>query len=140
MIIVKKTVHFSAAHRLYNDSLSKSENLKMFGKCSSPNYHGHNYKLEVAVSGEINEKTAMVINFVDLKKIIENEIIKKVDHKNLNLDVDFLKDTITTAENLARKFFEILDKKIRIGQLYSISVSESDDSTAIYYGDDKIRI
>ena len=140
MIIVKKTVHFSAAHRLYNASLSKSENLKMFGKCSSPNYHGHNYKLEVAVSGEINEKTAMVINFVDLKKLIENEIIKKVDHKNLNLDVDFMKDTITTAENLARKFFEILDKKIRIGQLYSISVSESDDSTAIYYGDDKIRI
>ena len=133
MVIIKKTVWFSAAHRLYNDSLLESENLKLYGKCSNPNYHGHNYKLEVAVSGNIDDKTGMVINFVELKKISDDEIINKVDHKNLNLDVDFLKGTLTTAENLAKKFFEILDKKITKGKLVSVSVSESDNSTAEYY-------
>ncbi len=132
MIIIKKTVWFSAAHRLYNDKLSEEENQNIFGKCCSPNYHGHNYKLEVAVSGEIDPKTGMVINFTNLKKIIDSEIIDKVDHRNLNTDVDFLKDTLITAENLAKKFFEILDKKISAGKLHSVSVSESEDSTATY--------
>ena len=135
MILIKKKCRFCSSHRLFNPNYSDEKNYKIFGKCSNENYHGHNYELEVAVEGNIDPDTGMVINFVDLKKIIEDEIVEKLDHKNLNVDVDFLAGRITTAENMAKAIFEILDSKITCGQLYSVSLKETEDSIVVYMRD-----
>ena len=135
MYIIRKQFHFSAAHRLYSPHLSDEENERQFGKCSSPNYHGHNYKLDVAVTGEKSPQTGMVINFDELKKIVQERIILELDHRNLNLDVDFLKGEITTAENLARLIWERLAPHLSSVRLYEIILSETDDNIVIYRGD-----
>jgi len=134
MYIIRKQFHFSAAHRLYSPHLSEGENEKQFGKCASPNCHGHNYKLEVAVTGDKNPMTGMVINFDELKEIVQEEIILELDHKNLNLDVDFLKGEITTAENLARLIWDRLQTRLSSVSLYEIILSETDDNMVIYRG------
>ena len=101
MIYVTRREVFSASHRLFNGNLSEEENQKLFGKCNNPNGHGHNYVLEITVEGEIEPKTGYVIDLKLLKQIIKENVISKVDHKNLNLDVDFLKGKIPTVENIA---------------------------------------
>ncbi len=135
MYIVRKQFHFSAAHRLYSPHLSEKDNEAQFGKCASPHYHGHNYKLEVAVTGDINPMTGMVINFDELKKIVQEHIILELDHKNLNLDADFLKGEITTAENLARLIWQRLAPHLLNVRLHEIILSETDDNVVIYRGD-----
>ena len=100
-ITICRKSHFNSAHKLYNKTWSKEKNLKVFGKCSYENFHGHNYELIVKLYGEINEDTGMLMDLSDLKKIIKNEVEEKLDHKNLNLDIDYFKDKITSTENLA---------------------------------------
>ena len=100
MIYIKRKEHFSAAHRVWNDSWDTEKNLEIFGKCSNGNYHGHNFELEVTVKGEINPETGFVMNLADLKDILNTHIIDVVDHMNLNLDVDFLKGKNPTTEIL----------------------------------------
>ncbi len=92
---------FCSGHRLFNPKFSDEKNREIFGDCANPNGHGHNYVLEVTVSGEIDHETGMIINLKELKRIIETEIISKVDHKNLNMDVDFMQGIIPTTENFA---------------------------------------
>jgi 6-pyruvoyltetrahydropterin/6-carboxytetrahydropterin synthase len=134
MYVVKKKVEFSAAHRLHSDSLSDEQNKKTFGWCNNPSFHGHNYTVEVLIGAdEIDPKVSMVINFYDLEKILKAEIIDKVDHKNLNLDVDFLNGVNPTAENLSRIFFDLLEPKIQPAKLIAVSVSESEGNQATYY-------
>ncbi|MEW5924050.1 MAG: 6-carboxytetrahydropterin synthase [Candidatus Zixiibacteriota bacterium] len=123
-----KRVTFSAGHRLYNPNFNDEKNLEIFGACSNPGGHGHNYVLEVTVSGEINRETGMIINLKELKRIMEAEIISKVDHKNLNLDVDFMSGVIPTTENLARKIWEILDRALGNSLLDRIVVWESENN------------
>lgn len=135
MLIIRKRFHFSAAHRLCSDAMSESENCAAFGKCASPNYHGHNYALEVAVAGDINPLTGMVINFDELKKIVNDEIIEALDHKNLNTDVNFLRGEITTSENLARLIWKRLAPCIKGARLYEITIGETDDNIATYRGE-----
>lgn len=132
MLSVTKRLTFSSAHRLCNPKLSEEENLKIFGKCSYAGGHGHNYTLEVTVSGEIDKDTGMIIDVKELKGIIEREIISKLDHKNLNTDVYFLKDTIPSVENIVVKIWEILNKKINKGKLYEIKLFETKDNVATY--------
>ena len=134
-MLVTKKMSFSAAHRLFNPNLSEEENRKIYGKCSNPHGHGHFYTLEITVKGNVDKKTGMLINVDVLKDLINREIIDKVDHKNLNLDVEFLKDIIPTMENLAQKFWEILKKKLPEGELFEIKIHESDDNFVIYRGD-----
>lgn len=112
MITVSRKAHFNAAHRLYREDWDDTKNLKIFGKCSYPNYHGHNYNLIVSVTGKINPETGFVINLKDLSDIIKEHIEEKLDHKNLNVDVPEFKDLIPTAENIAVVIWNILREKI----------------------------
>ncbi|HPO62556.1 MAG TPA: 6-carboxytetrahydropterin synthase [Candidatus Kapabacteria bacterium] len=134
MLYITKITNFSASHRLFNPNLSDEENEKLFDKCNNKNGHGHNYKLEITISGEVNPVSGYVIDLKLLKKIIEEEIIEKVDHTNLNLDVDFLKGTIPSVENLAIAFWNILENKLPSGKLYKIKLFETENSFVEYYG------
>ena len=113
-ITICRKSHFNSAHKLYNKSWSKEKNLKVFGKCSYENYHGHNYELIVKLYGDVNEDTGMLMDLSDLKKIIKDEIEEKLDHKNLNLDIDYFKDKITSTENLAIYIWNSLNTAISI--------------------------
>ena len=110
------------------------QNAAIFGLCNNPNGHGHNYVLEVTVKGNVNPETGMVLDLKSLKKIINEEIIDKVDHKNLNIDVPFLKNVIPTAENIAIHFWNIIAPKIENGALYEIKLFESERNFVIYRG------
>ncbi len=135
IVYVTKREVFSASHRLYNESYSDEENEKVFGKCSNPNGHGHNYVLEVVVAGEPDPKTGYVIDLKLLKKIVKENVIRKVDHKNLNLDVDFMKGVIPTAENIAVSIWGQLKDKIPSGKLYSIKLYETENNYIEYKGE-----
>jgi 6-pyruvoyltetrahydropterin/6-carboxytetrahydropterin synthase len=117
-ISIFRKAHFNAAHRLYNQKWSDEKNLEIFGKCSYPNFHGHNYELEVKLTGKINPETGYLMNLKDLKDIIEEQIEEKFDHKNLNIDVPEFENTIPSTENFAVLIYDILrrhiDKKIEL--------------------------
>ena len=134
MIYLTRKTEFCASHRLFNPKFSPEENERIFGLCNNPNGHGHNYVLEVTVKGEVEEETGMVLDLKTLKKLITLEIIDKVDHKNLNVDVKFLEGVIPTAENIAIKFWEILEPKIIKGQLHEVKLFESERNFVIYKG------
>jgi len=107
-VSITRQEHFNAAHRLINPAWSDQKNQQIFGKCYSPNYHGHNYLLEVTVSGAVDPDTGFVMDFGDLKKIINREILERFDHKNLNLDTGFFDQQNPTAENLIRVIYQLL--------------------------------
>ncbi len=134
MIYVTRREVFSASHRLYNPNLSDEENNLLFGKCNNPNGHGHNYTLEVTICGEINPATGYLIDLKLLKEIIIENVITKVDHKNLNLDVDFLAGQIPTAENIAVGIWNQLETKIPVGKLYSVKLKETENNFIEYKG------
>jgi 6-pyruvoyltetrahydropterin/6-carboxytetrahydropterin synthase len=135
MVYVTRKSEFSAAHRLYNPNFKDEENKRIFDICNNLHGHGHNYLLEVTVAGEPNKDTGYVIDLKILKKIIDDLIISKVDHKHLNFDVDFLKGIIPTSENLVMKFWEILSPEIFQGKLFSIKLYESDKNYVEYKGE-----
>ena len=111
-ISVFRRAHFNAAHRLSNPNWSDEKNVEVFGICNSPNFHGHNYELEVKVSGEVDPETGMLIDLKYLKEIIRDYIEDKFDHKNINLDVKEFKTLIPTSENICFVIWGILRKKI----------------------------
>ncbi|MBN2226682.1 MAG: 6-carboxytetrahydropterin synthase [candidate division Zixibacteria bacterium] len=125
---ITRRVTFSAGHRLYNSAFDDAKNRRIFGDCANPNGHGHNYILEVTVTGEIDPETGMVINLKDMKRIITEQVIAKVDHKNLNLDVDFMQGVIPTTENVAHQIWEILDRAFGEGLLENIVLHESENN------------
>ena len=135
MIYLTRKEHFSSSHQLYNPKFSEKENFEIYGKCAYPHGHGHNYELEVTVAGEPNKDTGMILDLKKLSEIIENEILEKVDHKHLNMDVDFLQGILPTAENLCMVFWDILAPKILAGKLYSIKVYETPNNYAEYRGE-----
>lgn len=136
MIYVTRREVFSASHRLFNPNFSNEENDRFFGKCNNLNGHGHNYILEVIVAGEVDLDTGYLIDLKVLKEIIKKNVISKVDHKNLNLDVDFLKDKIPTAENIAIGIWDLLNDKLPSGKLYSIKLYETENNYVEYKGKD----
>ncbi|MEP7320535.1 MAG: 6-carboxytetrahydropterin synthase [Saprospiraceae bacterium] len=111
-VAVFRKGHFNAAHRLNNPSWTAEKNDAVFGICGNPNFHGHNYELEVKVVGEVDPETGFVINLFDLKTIIEQEVEKKFDHKNLNLDCPEFKDVLPSAENVCYVIWKILKDKL----------------------------
>jgi len=135
MIYVTRRETFNSAHRVYNPKLSNEENFKVFGNCSNPNWHGHNYVLEVVVAGEVNPETGYVIDLKILKKIIRENVIEKVDHKNLNLEVDFMKDVQPSAENIAIQIWKQLMGKIPSGRLFSVKLYETENNYFEYKGE-----
>ena len=127
---------FNAAHRLFNPNWSDQKNEQIFGKCANKNWHGHNYILFVTVEGTVDPDTGYVIDLKVLSDIIKKRIVDKMDHKNLNLEVDFMKDTITTAENIAIKIYEQLESDIQAtsNNLYSVKLYETENNFVEYYG------
>lgn len=111
-VAVYRKAHFNAAHRLYNSKWSHEKNEEVFGLCNNPNYHGHNYNLEVKVVGEIDPETGYVIDLKILKDIIYHDIELRFDHKNLNLDTEEFKDLNPTAENIAVVIYNIIKAKL----------------------------
>ena len=136
-MIVTARLSFSAAHRLHNPNYDAEWNRKTFDKCDNPAGHGHNYTIEVSVRGRIDPETGMVIDLKKLKDIIRDKVISKVDHKNLNEDVDFLRGVIPTAENLAKAFWGVLEPEVRPGQLDRILLRETEKNSVIYAGEDE---
>ena len=136
MIYITRRETFSASHRLNNDKLSAEENRILFGNCNNPNGHGHNYILEVTISGGIEEKTGYVIDLKQLKKIVRENVVNKLDHKNLNMDVDFLRDVIPSSENIAVAIWKQLENKIPSGRLYSVKLYETENNYIEYKGEE----
>lgn len=137
MIFVTRRAHFNAAHRLNNPDKSDEWNRKTFGKCNLPNWHGHNYIIEVTVAGEPDPETGYVIDLAELKSIIKEKVLDPCDHRNLNLDVDFLEGVIPTTENLVRAFYEQMRADVeevctKGGKLYKVKLFETERNIAEY--------
>ena len=135
MVYVTRKAEFSASHRLHNPAWSDERNSAVFGKCNNPNGHGHNYEVEVTVQGKPPADTGMVIDLKKLADIIDKEVIERVDHKHMNADVDFMREVIPTAENMAIAFWRILEPKITEGRLVSIKLFESGNNFVEYRGE-----
>ena len=139
MIYVSRKEHFNAAHKLYNPSWSKEKNHEVFGPCANENWHGHNYDLIVTVGGTPDPDTGFVIDLKKLSDLIRQEVIEKVDHKNLNLDVDFMSGKMASTENLAIELWNILMPKIsgisKFGRLHSIRLYETPRNYVDYLGE-----
>jgi len=133
-LTVYRKAHFNAAHRLYRKEWSDAKNLEVFGKCSNPNYHGHNYELEVGVTGSIDPETGFVIDLALLKAIIKEEVEIPFDHKNLNIEVEAFEELNPTVENIAMVIYNKLRQ--RLDSTYDISVKlyETPRNFVIYTG------
>ena len=136
MIYITRKASFNAAHKLFRVDWSSERNIAVFGKCANPNWHGHNYHLYVTVKGEINPETGFLIDLKWLKDTINIYVVDKIDHKNLNLDVDFMKDKLASTENLAvaiwQELFTVINKEGV--QLHSIKICETDNNFVEYFG------
>ncbi len=138
MIFLTRREHFSASHRLYNPKFSDEKNFEIFGKCSNPNGHGHNYYVEVTVCGEVSADTGYLINLEILKKILQISFIDKVDHKNLNSDVEFLSNINPTSENIAIACWNQIESQIqKYCKLYSVKLFETEKNFVEFRGNVK---
>ncbi len=136
MVFITRRERFNAAHKLYNPDWSAEKNLEVFGKCSNPNWHGHNYELFVTVKGEPDKVTGFVINLKSLSKIVQEKVIDKLDHRNINMDVDFMKDKMPSTEVLAIEIWHQIADDIRTAGafLHSIKLSETENNFVEYFG------
>jgi len=137
MLYITRRETFNAAHRLYRADYDDITNFEVFGKCSNPNWHGHNYTLFVTVAGEVNPETGFVINLKELSKTIQEKIIDKIDHKNINLEVDFMKGKMASTELLTRAIWEQLEDEIRLlgARLFSVKLYETENNFVEYLGE-----
>ena len=133
-VTVSRKAHFNAAHRLFVENWSDEKNKNLFGKCSNPNFHGHNYDLIVDVTGEVDMITGVVIDLKELKDIIKNEVEELLDHKNLNLDILYFKKVIPTAENICIFIWNILRDKISKDNELSVTLYETPRNFVKYSG------
>ncbi|KAA5548690.1 6-pyruvoyl trahydropterin synthase family protein [Adhaeribacter rhizoryzae] len=133
-VTVCRKEHFNAAHRLYNPAWSKSKNNDFFGKCSNPNFHGHNYELIVKLTGSINPETGYVYDMKVLSELIKKEILRKFDHRNLNLDTEEFKDLNPTAENIAMVIWDRLRGHIAPEYALSVTLFETERNFVEYNG------
>jgi len=136
VIYLTRRETFAAAHRLFKPELSDEENFELFGKCSNPNWHGHNYTLEVVVAGEIDSDTGFVLDIKNLKELIKEHVISKVDHKNLNIDTEFMKGLNPTSENITVAIWNQLVDRIPNGRLYSVKLYETENNYFEYRGEE----
>jgi 6-pyruvoyltetrahydropterin/6-carboxytetrahydropterin synthase len=136
MIYLTRRERFCAAHRMFREEWSDDENRRIFGKCSNPNWHGHNYTMWVTIKGEPSEEFGFVMNINILKQIILDNIISKIDHKNINLEVDFMKGKIATTESLAVAIWNELNPFIlKTGAaLHCVKIEETENNSIEYYG------
>jgi 6-pyruvoyltetrahydropterin/6-carboxytetrahydropterin synthase len=135
LVYVTRKAHFNAAHRLHNPEKSDEWNQQTFGKCNNPNWHGHNYVLEVTVKGEPDPETGYVIDLSDLKRVIEERVIGRCDHRNLNMDVDFMRGIMPSTENFAVAIWRELQDALPSGRLHCVRLYETERNMAEYFGD-----
>jgi len=135
-VYITRRENFNAAHKLWNENWSEEKNIKVFGKCSNRNWHGHNFTIFVTVKGVPNPETGFVMNLKDLSDIIKNEVIEPLDHKNLNLDVPFLKGLLASTENVIIKIWEQIEAPISAngGELVKIKLVETENNFVEYFG------
>ena len=112
MLTITKSFEFCASHRLFNPDWSDEKNFEIYNKCSNPSYHGHNFKLEVSISGEVSPDTGMIINLSELDKIVKKEIVDELDHKNLNKDVPWIDTKIVSLENLIQIIWDKINQSL----------------------------
>lgn len=134
-VSVTRRLHFNAAHRLWNPRWSDEENERVFGVCSNPNYHGHNYNLEVSVEGEIDPHTGYVLDIARLKETVQEHVIAVLDHRNLNLDVAWFRDLNPTAENIVVACWRVLEPALRPARLTHIRLWETERNYVDYSGE-----
>jgi 6-pyruvoyltetrahydropterin/6-carboxytetrahydropterin synthase len=136
MVFLTRVEHFNAAHKLYNPNWTQAENLNVFGKCANENWHGHNYELHVTLKGEPDPETGFIFNAKTLGDIIKEVIIEKVDHKNLNMDVDFMAGKFTSAENLAIGIWNELKPVLENGRvaMHCVKIIETPKIYVEYFG------
>jgi 6-pyruvoyltetrahydropterin/6-carboxytetrahydropterin synthase len=133
-VTVNRKAHFNAAHRLYNPSWSNEKNNEIFGLCNNPNYHGHNYELIVSVTGNVDPETGYVIDVKVLKNLISDFVEAKLDHKNLNLDVEEFKNLIPTAENIAIVIYHFLKPHLTKSLELEITLYETPKNYVTFKG------
>ena len=133
-VTVTRRMTFNAAHRVHNPALSGEENRALFGKCNNPNWHGHNYVLEVSVAGDIDDRTGYVIDLGTVKRVVQETIIDHVDHRNMNLEVEFLRGMIPTTENIIVAFWRQLAPLLQPGRLTRLRLWETENHYAEYEG------
>lgn len=136
MIYITRKEHFNAAHRLYRADYSDEKNLEIFGKCSNPNWHGHNYELFVTVRGEVDPETGFLINLKELSSVINLLVVDKLDHKNVNLEVDFMAGKLASSENLAIAIWDQLERPVSSAgaELHCVKLFETERNFVEYYG------
>jgi len=136
MVYLTRVEKFNSAHKLWVQDWSQSKNYEVFGKCANPNWHGHNYTLEVTIKGKPDEVTGFVMDAKELSKVIKEHVLEYLDHKNLNLDVDFIPETmLPTTENMVIVIWKQLVNKIPSGKLYKVRLYETDKIYAEYFGE-----
>jgi 6-pyruvoyltetrahydropterin/6-carboxytetrahydropterin synthase len=136
MLFLTRIEHFNAAHKLYNPNWSKEKNESVFGKCANENWHGHNYELHVTIKGEVAADTGFVVNVKVLSSLIKDYVLEKLDHKNLNVDVDFLKGKMCSTENLAIEIWKQLSPHLPESvQMHCVKLYETPRIFVEYFGD-----
>lgn len=136
MIYITRREQFNAAHKLFREEWSEEKNLEVFGKCSNPNWHGHNYELFVTVKGEVNPETGYVMDLKTLKDIIKKHVVDKLDHKNVNLDVDFMQGKMASTEIICMEIFHQLAPAVTAAgaTLHRVKLVETENNYVEYYG------
>jgi len=129
---------FSAAHRLHSDRFSEAENRELYGKCNNPHGHGHNYTIEVSVSGQVDPKTGMVCNLMDIDECVRAQVLDRFDHQNLNLLPEF-KNKVPTTENLCIEIYEILKREFQKAHLERVKIEETMMNSFEYSGGADVR-
>lgn len=139
MLYISRKEHFNAAHKLYNPAWSKERNIEVFGPCANDHWHGHNFDLIVTVKGNPDPETGFVVDLKKLSKLIQREVTDKLDHKNINLDVDFMKDKMASCENLIVEIWKILNRQLptitKNGKLHSLRLYETPRNYVEYFGE-----
>lgn len=135
LVYITRKEHFNAAHRLFNADWSDEQNEAFFGKCANKNYHGHNFDIYVTVKGTADRDTGMVMDLRTLKAVMNDHVISKLDHMNLNTDVDFMKGKMASIENLVVEIWNQLEPHIESGSLHCIKLFETHNQFVEYYGE-----
>lgn len=135
MVYLTRKEHFNAAHKLYNPKWSEEQNETVFGKCANRNWHGHNFDLFVTVKGQPNPDTGFIIDVKKLSLIIREHVVDKLDHKNLNLDVDFLQGMMPSSENIVKAIWQQLEPHITECRLHAIKLYETENIYVEYFGE-----
>ena len=137
MVYITRKEHFNAAHKLNRPDWSDEKTAEVFGKCANPNWHGHNYNLFVTVKGNVNPDTGFIVNLKHLSAIIRSHVTEKIDHRNLNMDVDFMQGILASTENLAMAIWKQLESSVNaLGcQLHCIKLCETENNFVEYFGE-----